>query len=91
MKIEKDQKQVSDELKKMLIQFFSNNIFNEIFNERESLFQIIPFSYLFQVLGYICVLLYGFTAFVGYRRWRIQCHLFKRRKLLESEDFLELL
>ncbi|XP_022345715.2 uncharacterized protein LOC111138164 [Crassostrea virginica] len=43
------------------------------------------------VLGYICVLLYGFTAFVGYRRWRIQCHLFKRRKLLESEDFLELL
>lgn len=40
MKIEKDQKQVSDELKKMLIQFFFNNIFNEIFNERESLFQI---------------------------------------------------
>lgn len=40
MKIEKDQKQVSDELKKMLIQFFSNNIFNEILNERKSLFQI---------------------------------------------------
>lgn len=40
MKIEKDQKQVSDELKKMLIQFFSNNIFIEIFNERQSLFQI---------------------------------------------------
>lgn len=39
MKIEKDQKQVSDELKKMF-QFFFNNIFNEIFNERESLFQI---------------------------------------------------
>lgn len=43
------------------------------------------------ILGYTCVLLYGLTAFVGYRRWRIQCHLFKRRKLLESEDFLEVL
>lgn len=43
------------------------------------------------IIGYICVLVYGLTAFVGYRRWRIQRHLFRRRQLLESEDFMEVL
>ncbi|XP_052062948.1 uncharacterized protein LOC127702687 [Mytilus californianus] len=42
------------------------------------------------VLGYICMFLYGLTAMVGYRRWNIQHKLFKRRRLLEEDQDLEI-
>ncbi|XP_021340023.1 uncharacterized protein LOC110441242 [Mizuhopecten yessoensis] len=42
------------------------------------------------VIGYICMFVYGLTALVGYRRWRIQNRLFKRRRLLEEEEDLEI-
>ena len=44
----------------------------------------------FQVLGYICMCLYGLTALIGYRRWNIQYKLFKRQRLLEEEQDLEI-
>lgn len=53
--------------------------------------QMLPVNWWLLIIGYICVLVYGLTAFVGYRRWRIQRHLFRRRQLLESEDFMEVL
>ncbi|XP_071172963.1 uncharacterized protein [Mytilus edulis] len=42
------------------------------------------------VLGYICMFLYGLTALVGYKRWDIQHKLFKRRRLLEEDQDLEI-
>ncbi|XP_063443332.1 uncharacterized protein LOC134723708 [Mytilus trossulus] len=42
------------------------------------------------VLGYICMCLYGLTALVGYKRWNIQHKLFKRRRLLEEDQDLEI-
>lgn len=38
------------------------------------------------VIGYICMFVYGLTALVGYRRWKIQHRLFKRRRLLEEDE-----
>ena len=40
----------------------------------------------FQVLGYICMVVYGLTALVSYRHWRIQYRLYQRRKLLEEDE-----
>ncbi|XP_033754422.1 uncharacterized protein LOC117337517 [Pecten maximus] len=42
------------------------------------------------VVGYICMFVYGLTALIGYRRWRIQHRLFKRKRLLEEEEDLEI-
>lgn len=42
------------------------------------------------VLGYICMCLYGLTALIGYRRWNLQYKLFKRQRLLEEEQDLEI-
>ncbi|KAK3603798.1 hypothetical protein CHS0354_042799 [Potamilus streckersoni] len=39
------------------------------------------------VNGYFCMFLYGLTAFVGYKQWRIQYKLYQRRRLLEEEEF----
>ncbi|KAL3860334.1 hypothetical protein ACJMK2_010473 [Sinanodonta woodiana] len=39
------------------------------------------------VLSYFCMFLYGLTAFVGYKQWRIQYKLYQRRRLLEEEEF----
>ncbi|XP_069113560.1 uncharacterized protein [Argopecten irradians] len=42
------------------------------------------------VVGYICMFVYGLTALVGYRRWKIQHRLFKRKRLLEEEEDFEI-
>lgn len=42
------------------------------------------------ILGYISMCLYGLTAIVGYRRWSIQQKLFKRRRLLEEEQNMDI-
>ncbi|KAK7493767.1 hypothetical protein BaRGS_00014908 [Batillaria attramentaria] len=38
------------------------------------------------IMGYICMVAYGLTAFVSYRQWRIQYRLYQRRKLLEEDE-----
>lgn len=39
-----------------------------------------------QILGYICMAVYGMTALVSYRQWRLQYRLYQRRKLLEEDE-----
>lgn len=39
------------------------------------------------IIGYICLFLYGTTAVIGYRQWRIQMKQYQRQKLLEEDDF----
>ncbi|CAL1543962.1 unnamed protein product [Lymnaea stagnalis] len=38
------------------------------------------------ILGYICMLLNGLTAFMSYRKWKIQYRLYQRRKLIEEDE-----
>ncbi|KAK3085722.1 hypothetical protein FSP39_007788 [Pinctada imbricata] len=38
------------------------------------------------ISGYVCMVVHGITAFIGYRRWYYQRALFKRRKLIEEQD-----
>ncbi|GFN94884.1 hypothetical protein PoB_002139000 [Plakobranchus ocellatus] len=38
------------------------------------------------ILGYVCMLLHGITAFLSYRRWKIQYRLYQRRKLIEEDE-----
>ncbi|XP_060071613.1 uncharacterized protein LOC132551485 [Ylistrum balloti] len=42
------------------------------------------------VVGYVCMFIYGLTALIGYRRWRIQQRLFKRKRLLDDEEDMEI-
>uniref|UniRef100_A0A0L8HFE7 MARVEL domain-containing protein n=1 Tax=Octopus bimaculoides TaxID=37653 RepID=A0A0L8HFE7_OCTBM len=39
------------------------------------------------IIGYICLFLYGTTAVIGYRQWRIQLKQYQHRKLLEEDNF----
>ncbi|KAK0047860.1 CKLF-like MARVEL transmembrane domain-containing protein 4 [Biomphalaria pfeifferi] len=38
------------------------------------------------ILGYVCMLLNGFSAFISYRKWKIQYRLYRRRKLIEEDE-----
>ncbi|XP_059156711.1 uncharacterized protein LOC131941458 [Physella acuta] len=38
------------------------------------------------ILGYLCMLLHGLTAFISYRKWKIQYRLYQRRKLIEEDE-----
>ncbi|XP_041375071.1 uncharacterized protein LOC121387953 [Gigantopelta aegis] len=38
------------------------------------------------VLGYICMVIYGSTALVNYRHWRLRYRLYHRRQLLEEDE-----
>ncbi|BFZ19246.1 hypothetical protein BsWGS_22285 [Bradybaena similaris] len=38
------------------------------------------------ILGYICMLLNGITAFMSYRKWKVQYRLYQRRKLIEEDE-----
>ncbi|CAI9728523.1 DDB_G0281039-like MARVEL transmembrane domain-containing 4 [Octopus vulgaris] len=39
------------------------------------------------IIGYICLFLYGTTAVIGYRQWRIQLKQYQHRKLLEEDNY----
>ncbi|XP_069113562.1 uncharacterized protein [Argopecten irradians] len=54
------------------------------------LIYMLPVNWYFIVVGYICMFVYGLTALVGYRRWKIQHRLFKRKRLLEEEEDFEI-
>lgn len=38
------------------------------------------------ILGYICMVLNGLSAFLSYRKWKIQYRLYQRRKLIEEDE-----
>ncbi|XP_005091282.1 uncharacterized protein LOC101851099 [Aplysia californica] len=38
------------------------------------------------ILGYLCMLLHGLSAFLSYRKWKIQYRLYQRRKLIEEDE-----